>query len=79
MERRQERNTADFNRKAEIKLDHSPDRKLHIDIMRDIARDIHDLPMVLKVGTALLLCYGLDRFSEDLDFDSLRNSILPRV
>lgn len=55
---------------TETKLDHSPDRKLHIDIMRDIARDMHDLPMVLKGGTALLLCYGLDRFSEDLDFDS---------
>ncbi len=27
-------------------------------------------PMVLKGGTALKLCYGLDRFSEDLDFDS---------
>jgi len=27
------------------------------------------LPMVLKGGTALKLCYGLDRFSEDLDFD----------
>ncbi len=26
--------------------------------------------MVLKGGTALLLCYGLDRFSEDLDFDA---------
>lgn len=26
-------------------------------------------PLVLKGGTALLLCYGLDRFSEDLDFD----------
>lgn len=27
-------------------------------------------PMVLKGGTALKLCYGLERFSEDLDFDS---------
>lgn len=30
------------------------------------------LPMVLKGGTALQLCYGLDRFSEDLDFDSAK-------
>jgi predicted nucleotidyltransferase component of viral defense system len=30
------------------------------------------LPMVLKGGTALKLCYGLDRFSEDLDFDSAK-------
>ena len=26
---------------------------------------------VLKGGTALMFCYGLNRFSEDLDFDSL--------
>ena len=26
-------------------------------------------PFVLKGGTALSLCYGLDRFSEDIDFD----------
>ena len=31
------------------------------------------LPMVLKGGTALKLCYGLDRFSEDLDFDSTKS------
>lgn len=43
---------------------------LHVDVMRAIAQDLHDLPMVLKGGTALLLCYGLDRFSEDLDFDA---------
>ena len=36
--------------------------------------------MVLKGGTALLLCYGLDRFSEDLDFDApKRFNISPRV
>lgn len=46
------------------------ERQLHVDIMRAIARDLHDIPMVLKGGTALLLCYGLDRFSEDLDFDA---------
>lgn len=38
--------------------------------MQAIAQELQDLPMVLKGGTALLLCYGLDRFSEDLDFDS---------
>jgi predicted nucleotidyltransferase component of viral defense system len=51
-------------------INHSPDEALHVDIMRAIARDFHELPMVLKGGTALLLCYGLDRFSEDLDFDA---------
>lgn len=44
----------------------------HVEIMRAIAEDLMDLPMVLKGGTALLLCYGLDRFSEDLDFDAPR-------
>lgn len=51
-------------------LDFNEERQLHVDIMRAIARDFHDIPMVLKGGTALLLCYGLDRFSEDLDFDA---------
>lgn len=32
----------------------------------------NNLPMVLKGGTALKLCYDLDRFSEDLDFDSTK-------
>lgn len=27
-------------------------------------------PLILKGGTALMFCYGLDRFSEDLDFDA---------
>jgi predicted nucleotidyltransferase component of viral defense system len=55
---------------TETSIDFSPERKLHVDIMRAIAKDFHDIPMVLKGGTALLLCYGLDRFSEDLDFDA---------
>lgn len=29
-----------------------------------------DAGLVLKGGTALKLCYGLDRYSEDLDFDA---------
>ena len=43
-------------------------------IMRAICQGFHKkaLPMVLKGGTALKLCYGLDRFSEDLDFDSIK-------
>lgn len=57
---------------TETTLDFSPERRLHVDIMRTISRDLSDLPMVLKGGTALLLCYGLNRFSEDLDFDSPR-------
>ncbi len=50
--------------------------QLHLDIMRAIARDFHGIPMVLKGGTALFLCCGLDRFSEYLDFDAPKNSAL---
>jgi predicted nucleotidyltransferase component of viral defense system len=42
----------------------------HIALMQLVAKNLNDLPIVLKGGTALLLCYGLDRFSEDLDFDA---------
>lgn len=44
----------------------------HVEIMRKIARSFNESPMVLKGGTALLLAYGLDRYSEDLDFDSTK-------
>lgn len=41
-------------------------------VMRSFCKKLNadKKPMVLKGGTALKLCYGLDRFSEDLDFDS---------
>lgn len=41
----------------------------HIAIMTAVASDLASLPLALKGGTALLLCYGLDRFSEDIDLD----------
>ena len=43
----------------------------HVEVMTAICRAFRkkNLPMVLKGGTALKLCYNLDRFSEDLDFD----------
>ena len=39
--------------------------------MSEICKIIHDedIPLCLKGGTSLFLAYGLDRFSEDLDFD----------
>ncbi len=45
---------------------------LHELILRQIAELAckEQKPLVLKGGTALRLCYGLDRFSEDLDFDT---------
>jgi predicted nucleotidyltransferase component of viral defense system len=43
-------------------------------VMKALCQGFHkkSLPMVLKGGAALKLCYGLDRFSEDLDFDSIK-------
>ncbi|WP_386698264.1 nucleotidyl transferase AbiEii/AbiGii toxin family protein [Lonepinella sp. MS14436] len=38
--------------------------------MKSILEKLSDTPLVLKGGTALYLGYGLNRFSEDLDFDS---------
>lgn len=38
--------------------------------MKEVLECIKDAPIVLKGGTCLLLYYGLDRFSEDLDFDA---------
>ena len=45
-------------------------QQAHVRIMRAVLATVQDSPLVLKGGTALLLCYGLDRFSEDLDFDA---------
>ncbi|MEY4978265.1 MAG: hypothetical protein RLZZ352_535 [Pseudomonadota bacterium] len=58
----------------------TPAQNTHVALMRTLARGFADLPMVLKGGTALLLCYGLDRFSEDLDFDApKRFNVVTRV
>lgn len=40
-----------------------------------------DIMFVLKGGTALMFCYGLDRMSEDLDFDSINpnSSMIKKV
>ena len=45
------------------------EQALHERIMREIALEMQDTPLVLKGGTALALLYGLDRHSVDLDFD----------
>ncbi len=48
--------------------------------MRAIVKNLADTPMVLKGGTALYLGYGLNRFSEDLDFDCHKKiNLLGRV
>uniref|UniRef100_A0A7C9N9X6 Nucleotidyl transferase AbiEii/AbiGii toxin family protein n=1 Tax=Muribaculaceae bacterium Z82 TaxID=2304548 RepID=A0A7C9N9X6_9BACT len=48
----------------------------HDGVMREFLGFIgSDADLVLKGGTALMLCYGLDRFSEDLDFDAVRRDV----
>jgi len=46
--------------------------KDHQLFMCNIVKSLADTPYVLKGGTALMFGYGLDRFSEDLDFDSVK-------
>ena len=41
-------------------------------LMHNIVQSLADTPYVLKGGTALMFGYDLDRFSEDLDFDSVK-------
>lgn len=44
-------------------------------VMKDFLQYLNEQqknPYILKGGTALMFCYGLDRFSEDLDFDAPR-------
>lgn len=46
--------------------------KNHEKLMVNILKNLSDTPLVLKGGTALYLGYSLNRFSEDLDFDSAK-------
>src|SRR3990167_1204869 len=55
---------------AEKERNLNPKDEAHERLMRSILKGIGDTPLVLKGGTALLLAYGLSRFSEDLDFDA---------
>ena len=51
----------------------TPKQELHEGLMRAVALRLQSTPYVLKGGTALALLYGLDRHSEDLDFDDCGN------
>ncbi len=53
-------------------MNFSEEQKRHILFMKTILEKINqkDLPLYLKGGTSLLLCYDLDRFSEDIDLNS---------
>ena len=46
--------------------------KDHKKFMLNIVKSLAGTPYVLKGGTALMFGYDLDRFSEDLDFDSIK-------
>ena len=46
-----------------------PDR-IHNRLIQTIVKGLSNRPVVLKGGTALMLVYGLDRYSEDIDYDS---------
>lgn len=50
----------------------TPLEQKHTAFMKSVARELANTPAVLKGGTALMLGYGLNRFSEDLDFDNTK-------
>ena len=51
-------------------LNLTAEERLHCQVMQACLNAIQkDKPLILKGGTALMLGYGLERFSEDLDFD----------
>lgn len=57
------------------KLRFTPEQRVRIDLMRRLAQQVTADTgdnFVLKGGTALLLAYGLPRYSTDLDFDGKR-------
>ena len=41
-----------------------------LEVMQEILKSVSEKPLIFKGGSALMFFYGLDRFSEDLDFDS---------
>ncbi len=51
----------------------TPKQELHEGLMRAVALRLQSTPYVLKGVTALALLCGLDRHSEDLDFDDCGN------
>ena len=58
------------------------DKQKHYDVICEFIRYINSKyqnDFVLKGGTSLMLCYGLDRFSEDIDLDGFTKNIIPIV
>ena len=55
-----------------------PDYRKHEAIITDFLKELNKETdaFILKGGTALRQCYGLDRFSEDIDLDSSAKNII---
>lgn len=54
------------------------DRKKHGKVINEFLKELNSVEkdnFILKGGTALLTCYGLDRFSEDIDLDGTKRNI----
>ena len=54
------------------------DRKKHGQVINEFLNELNCIEkdnFILKGGTALLICYGLDRFSEDIDLDGTKRNI----
>jgi predicted nucleotidyltransferase component of viral defense system len=54
----------------------NPLQRQRLEIMRAIAQNLIDENVILKGGTGLLLCYNLDRFSEDMDLTLIRINLV---
>jgi len=51
--------------------------RIHKTLIETIVKGLADKPLVVKGGTSLMLAYGLDRYSEDIDYDSNTKVDLP--
>lgn len=62
-------------------IDFNKEEITHIKFMSKILNEIHkrNLPLYLKGGTSLLLCYDLDRFSEDIDLNAKKKFNLESI
>ncbi len=58
----------EYKKKINFNLGQTEKNYLHIAILFAISK-LFPEKLMFKGGTALMLCYGLDRFSEDLDFN----------
>lgn len=76
MDQYSEKNFLDNSLMDNLEINES--EKTHLIVMKYVLNEISKAPFVFKGGSALLFCYGLNRFSEDLDFDCAKR-INPRA